>query len=85
LIKTRLVASQQKIVNTKRNVYISLVSKLDAMSPLKVLTRGYAMVSAEDGNLLRSVKQVQLKDKAIITLTDGKLIATIDEILEERL
>ncbi len=85
LVRTRLVSAQQRTVSLKHQQFISLTSKLDAMSPLKVLTRGYAMLRAESGDVIRSVEQVKTEDTATILLSDGKLRATINEITEEQL
>ena len=52
------------------------------MSPLKVLTRGYAMTQDEKGNLVRSVGQVAVGEKLTVSLADGTIHATIAEIKE---
>lgn len=85
LVRSRLISTQQRAVSLKYQQFISLTAKLDAMSPLKVLTRGYAMLCAENGDVIRSVAQVNITDKTTILLSDGKLKATIDEITEDQL
>lgn len=77
LLKNRLVTAQNQSITQKRQRYIAATSKLDAMSPLKVLTRGYSMVQTEDGTVLRSVEQVALGERIHISLSDGKLSATV--------
>lgn len=77
LLKTRLVSAQNQQITQKRAQYIAAVSKLDAMSPLKVLSRGYSMAQTEQGSLLRSVRQVELGERIQISLSDGKLSATV--------
>lgn len=47
------------------------------MSPLKVLTRGYSMAQTEAGEVLRSVRQVELGERISVLLSDGKLSATV--------
>ena len=84
LIYTKLLSAQQRSVSLKRQNFAALTAKLDAMSPLKVLARGYAMAQSGDGNLVRSVHQVRIDDSAIITLSDGKLYTTITKITEEQ-
>ena len=79
---TRLVSAQQRTVGLRRQHFISLAAKLDAMSPLKVLTRGYAMVSGADGSVIRSVNQLAHNDRVKISLSDGNITATIDEVGE---
>lgn len=84
LLKNHLVSAQNNCVHRNRQRYISAISKLDAMSPLKVLTRGYSMVQLEDGTLLRNIKQVQVGDSVLISLSDGKLKATVTDMKENK-
>lgn len=83
LLKNRLVSAQNNSITRKNQRYIAAVSKLDAMSPLKVLTRGYSMAQTEKGDVLRSVQQVELGERISIALSDGKLSATVMEKKEE--
>ena len=82
LFKTRLCSAQQNCVGRKKQRFISLTSKLDAMSPLKVLTRGYAMTQTEEGTLVRSVKQVEPGQTVAVSLSDGSFRATIIDAKE---
>lgn len=84
LLKNLLVSAQNNCVHWNRQRYISAISKLDAMSPLKVLTRGYSMVQLEDGTLLRNIRQVQVGDSVLISLSDGKLKATVTDMKENK-
>ena len=79
LLKNRLVSSQTNSIARKNQRYIACVSKLDAMSPLKVLTRGYSMAQTQDGTVVRSVSQVELGERITVSLSDGKLSATVME------
>lgn len=79
LLQNRLVSAESRIVEQKNRSFVSLTSKLDAMSPLKVLTRGYAMVQTGGGEVLKSVKQVQPGDNMKVTFSDGSVIATVTE------
>lgn len=78
-LKTRLVSAQRQNISLKKHRYVALTSKLDAMSPLKVLTRGYAITQKDDGTMLRSVSQVASGDHIQIRLQDGALIARITD------
>ena len=82
LLQNRLIAAQNQCINRSNQRYIALTAKLDAMSPLKVLTRGYAMVQAEDDTVIRSVSQVQTGDQIGISFSDGKLFATVTDVKE---
>ncbi len=77
LLKNRLVAAQNGNLTRLNHRYIAAVSKLDAMSPLKVLTRGYSMAQTERGEVLRSVRQVELGQRIRVSLSDGSLSATV--------
>ena len=76
-LTNRLVAAQNQNITRKNQQYIAAVSKLDAMSPLKVLSRGYAMTQNLQGQVVRSVKQVEPGERLTICLSDGKLSATV--------
>ena len=82
LLKNKLISNQNQQINSAKARYIAMTSKLDAMSPLKVLTRGYAMAQREDGTVLRSVSQVETGDSITISVSDGRLCASVTEIKE---
>ncbi len=77
LLKNRLIAAQNQQLTQKNSRFIAAVSKLDAMSPLKVLSRGYAMAQRENGEILRSVRQAEIGERLELSLSDGKLRATV--------
>ena len=54
--------------------YIELVSKLDTLSPLKTLTRGYVLTE-KDGVLVKSSKQLKENDEIKLRFHDGEKIA----------
>ena len=83
LLKNRLVSAQNQQIHRSNQRYIAAVSKLDAMSPLKVLTRGYSMAQTEEGEVIRSVHQVERGQRLTISLSDGKLAATVMDKKEE--
>ncbi len=85
LQSTRLAAQQQRILDRKRQQFVSLTAKLDAMSPLKVLTRGYAMVQSQDGDIIRSVKKIRIGENVKISLEDGVASALISQVEEREL
>ena len=85
LLQNRLISAEIQQINRKKQRYIGLTAKLDAMSPLKVLTRGYAMTQGEDGSLIRSVKDVTPNQPVTVSLADGKFTATVNEVKERAL
>ena len=82
LLKNRLIAAQTHQISNQKARYIAMTAKLDAMSPLKVLTRGYAMAQTEKGDVLRSVNQVNADDQIKITVSDGTLSAAVTDVKE---
>ena len=81
-VTTRLAAAQNRGISAKKQRFVALASKLDAMSPLKVLTRGYAMTQTEDGSLLKSVKAIAPGDMIKVSLQDGIVSAQVSDIKE---
>ena len=79
LLSTRLQAAQQQRLHRSRQQFVGLTAKLDAMSPLKVLSRGYALAAKADGSLVRSASQVTPGDRLSITLHEGSITATVQE------
>ena len=84
LLQNRLVAAQTQTIERRRRRFVEQTAKLDAMSPLKVLTRGYAMAQTADGQVLKSVTQVQPGEQINVSLSDGGLTATVTEKKENR-
>ena len=82
LLKNRMISAQERNLSGKHQRYIQAVSKLDAMSPLKVLTRGYAIAEDSDGVLIRSVQQVHPGDHINIRFNDGEISADVHEVKE---
>ena len=64
-----LITNKVKDAKTKS---IELISKLDALSPLKTLTRGYS-IAQKDGKTIKSVKKLKTNDEIDIRFTDGKI------------
>ena len=85
LLKGRVFTAQTKTIHRHKQRFIAATAKLDAMSPLKVLTRGYAMAQDGEGNVIRSVKRVAVGDVMQISLGDGNLTTTVTEIKENGL
>lgn len=83
LLTNRLVSAQNRTISDKTGRFIAAVSKLDAMSPMKVLTRGYSMALTERGEVLRSVHQTEPGERITISLSDGRLSAIVMEKKEE--
>lgn len=64
-------------ISSYQNRLALLSGKLDAYSPLKVLSRGYSIVESSTG-IITGVDSVSSGDKLSITVADGKISATVD-------
>ncbi len=85
LLQSRLFAVQVQQLSRKKQRYIAMTAKLDAMSPLKVLSRGYAMAQTEQGDLVRSVSHIKSGDTVRVSLSDGQFIATVTDVKEQKI
>lgn len=63
-----------------KNKATNIITKLDALSPLKTLARGYS-ITEYNGKILKSVKQIKTNDEIEIRLNDGNITAKALEIL----
>lgn len=82
MLRDRITSAQLHQISLKKQYFIGYTSKLDALSPLKVLTRGYALTQQKDGSVIRSVKQIHCDDLIHITLADGNITAEVKEVKE---
>ncbi len=60
-----------------------LSAKLDAMSPLKTLARGYLIARGDDGDVIKSVKSLRKGETLKVTLADGCFDSTVNKIYTE--
>ena len=82
--ESRMLATlMQKAVAEKKQRFARLTAALDAMSPLKVLSRGYSVVKTADGGVLQRAGQVSPGDTIEITLRQGSLSAQVTEVRED--
>lgn len=68
----------------KQKSFTALAASLDAMSPLKVLGRGYAVARNEAGQVLKSSGETHIGERIHVTLGSGGLTAVVDHIEEAR-
>lgn len=76
---SRLAHGLERSVSGQRERLARLAASLDAMSPLKVLGRGYAIVQGEDGHILTSARGAAPGDRLSLRLTDGRLECRVEE------
>ena len=74
----RLLGGLEKSLAEEKKRFGRLAASLDALSPLKVLARGYSMVQGEDGSMMRSINQVDVGQQLTVQLSDGKLDCRVE-------
>lgn len=72
-----LVNAETNLVHAQRNRLTRLAASLDAMSPLKVLMRGYATVSDESGQLITSAGAAAAAESLDVSFYDGTVRVTV--------
>ncbi len=83
LLDTKLTLAQNRRIHGFRQRFATLTAKLDAMSPLKVLSRGYAMAYNQDGDVLRTAAQVHPGEPITLQLCKGKIDACVTQVWED--
>ena len=82
-VQQRLGDLSGAVLSRKRQMFSTLAASLDAMSPLKVLGRGYAMAQNEAGHILKSYRDVAAGESVSVTLGEGGFTCRVEEPLKE--
>lgn len=75
----RLVRGLERTQAEQRGRFRHLAASLDALSPLKVLARGYSMVQDDSGKLITSVGQVHSGQALTLRLSDGSVDCRVED------
>ena len=76
----RLAHGLERSLSGRRERLSKLAAALDAMSPLKVLGRGYTIAQGEEGKILSSVRDTALGNTIHLRLSDGELGCRVEKI-----
>lgn len=82
MLSQRISAAQKQHIHNKKHRFIGHASKLDALSPLKVLARGYAVAQNKSGETIHSTSQVNLGQSLRIMVYDGSIDVSVTNIKE---
>ncbi|MFA5500519.1 MAG: exodeoxyribonuclease VII large subunit, partial [Candidatus Omnitrophota bacterium] len=75
--------NMRQFINITRERTTALVHRLDALSPLAVLSRGYSLsVSMADGSVIKDADKVRPGDKVKTILSAGALISSVEEVIK---
>lgn len=87
--RQQLVDSEQTLlqlmnrkVTARRHMLEIYIEKLEGLSPLKKLNKGYSLVVNKDNRIVNSIKKTTAGDILRISVTDGDIIAEVSELKE---
>ena len=75
----RIKLLAEKSIMGKNMAFSNAVSALEALSPLKVLTRGYSYTEDSDGKVVSSVKDIECGEIISVTFVDGNITAQVKD------
>lgn len=79
-LASRLDSALDTAMTRKKNEYLRVAAKLDALSPLEVLSRGYAIAMDEDGRAVKDSSGVRAGDKLTVRLASGALGCRVEDV-----
>ncbi len=77
-----LTMRMKLIANEKRGAFAENASRLSALNPLDVISRGYGAVYSDGGRIIDSVKKLKCDDTVCVRLSDGEIKADVRQINE---
>ena len=84
-LRDKLSAAMESETGRLKREQVRLAAALDAMSPLRVLTRGYALATDERGAVVSSVKQLGKGAPLHLRVSDGSALCRVESIDEEKM
>lgn len=82
-IEQKLRNIMEKKLNLAKQRLAIQIERMKGASPLAKLNQGFSYVSSENGNVVKSIEQVQLEDKLTIYMTDGIVKAKVEDTIKE--
>ena len=82
-VSARLSLAGQKLLADRRRELVRRAAALDAMSPLKVMSRGYAAVDDGAGRPVHSVRQLSAGDRVNMRFADGAAACRVEQVEEQ--
>ncbi len=83
-LRDKLGAVMESELGRKKHEQVRLAAALDAMSPLRVLTRGYSVASVENGVIVTSTDMIRKGSRLRLRLSDGSADCTVESVKKEK-
>ena len=82
-MEQKLIQLQQNTIMKKRHLMEIYIEKLEGLSPLKKLNKGYALVLNSKDNVVNRIDKITVGENIRICVTDGDIIAKVEELTEK--
>ena len=79
-MRERLLAAEERNLSQRKERFVKLTAALDAMSPLRVLARGYAIAADGDDRSVRSVEELSVGQTLRVHFFDGSAECTVEDL-----
>ena len=79
----KLRRNYMNTVGDRKRMLATTAAKLDALSPMKVLSRGYAIAITDAGRTVRTSEDISVDDRLSLQFLKGRAIVTVEEIENE--
>lgn len=76
-----LVHISSKTTSFKREKLSVLIGKLSSLSPLSILSRGYNLTTDKKGNIIKSIKEININDELSLKFNDGIAVCNVLELI----
>lgn len=80
---TKLVNKMDSLLKQSMHSFELQAARLDNLSPLAVLARGYSVTQKEDYKVVTSIEQVRWGEELITTVGDGKIVSVVQSVEEK--
>lgn len=81
--REKIIHRQLNLLKEKNNRLENAGAKLDLLSPLKILSRGYSIAFSSEGTLLKTAEGIKKKDQIKVKLFEGSLVCKVTEVNED--
>ncbi len=78
-LEAKFHKSLSEKIDTKNDLLQAFADRLNGLSPLATLKRGYSIIRSSTGEIITSNKQTNVGESLDLTLSDGRLVCTVDE------
>lgn len=79
-LNKQLLKNIKKLIDNKNQNWIALTEKLNIVSPLATLDRGYSITSSKKKGVISSIKSLKVGEKILTQLSDGKIETVVEKI-----